>query len=43
LICLDYREEGRVALPNGKLVVEETKVDVVFKHLNDKQLYIEVR
>jgi hypothetical protein len=29
------REEERVALPNGKLVEEETNVDVVFKHLND--------
>jgi hypothetical protein len=31
------------AHPNRKLVMEETKVDVVFKHLNDKQLKIEVR
>jgi hypothetical protein len=33
----------RAALPNGKSGVEETNVDVVFKHLNDKQLKKEVR
>jgi hypothetical protein len=39
--CSIERWRGR--LPNGKSVVEETHVDVVFKHLNDKQLKIKVR
>jgi hypothetical protein len=43
LFCLDFGEVERAALPNGILVEEETNVDVVFKHLNDKQLKIEVR
>jgi hypothetical protein len=43
LFRLDFGEVERAALPNGKLVEEETNVDVVFKHLSDKQLKIEAR